>query len=196
MEAHLTLVPLRPWYRFRFADGDHFDYGGTMEETLAEIARIEPGDQDGYLKLLAHSRRIFDVGFTELSAQPFHRLGTMLRQASSIPYADRNYLYLVAANIGAVIMPWMVFYQQSAIADKGLQPRHFRAARIDTALGAVLTQLIMASVLIAVAATLGHGGHDCALRATRAGGGERTVNAGRNVPSFCTFACCQRSLWS
>ncbi len=80
MEDHLTLVPLRPWYRFRFADGDHFDYGGTMEETLAEIARIEPGDQDGYLKLLAHSKRIFDVGFTELSAQPFHRLGTMLRQ--------------------------------------------------------------------------------------------------------------------
>jgi len=80
MEDHLALVPLRPWYRFRFADGDHFDYGGTMEETLAEIARIEPGDQDGYLKLLAHSKRIFDVGFTELSAQPFHRLATMLRQ--------------------------------------------------------------------------------------------------------------------
>ena len=80
MEDHLTLAPLRPWYRFRFDDGDHFDYGGTMEETLAEIARIEPGDQDGYRKLLAHSKRIFDVGFTELSAQPFHRLGTMLRQ--------------------------------------------------------------------------------------------------------------------
>ena len=77
---HVKLVPMKPWYRFRFADGDTFDYGGTLEETLAEIARIEPRDCDGYLALLAHSRRIFDVGFTELSSVPFHRFGTMLRQ--------------------------------------------------------------------------------------------------------------------
>lgn len=80
LEDHLQLVPLKPWYRFRFDDGDTFDYGGTLEETLAEIGRIEPADQDGYLRLLAHSKRIFDVGFTELSAQPFQRLGTMLAQ--------------------------------------------------------------------------------------------------------------------
>ena len=77
---HVKLVPLKPWYRFHFADGDHFDYGGTLEETLAEIARIEPRDCDGYRALLAHSRRIFDVGFTELSALPFDRFMTMVRQ--------------------------------------------------------------------------------------------------------------------
>ncbi|WP_426112371.1 phytoene desaturase family protein [Massilia sp. PWRC2] len=77
---HLTLVPLTPWYRFRFADGDTFDYGGTLEQTMAEIARIEPRDCAGYLALLDHSKRIFAVGFTELSAQPFDRLTTMLRQ--------------------------------------------------------------------------------------------------------------------
>ncbi|MBC7455526.1 MAG: phytoene desaturase [Massilia sp.] len=80
LEDHLTLVPLTPWYRFRFADGDTFDYGGTLEQTMAEIARIEPRDCAGYLALLAHSKRIFAVGFTELSAQPFDRLATMLRQ--------------------------------------------------------------------------------------------------------------------
>jgi phytoene desaturase len=80
MEDHLTLVPLTPWYRFYFADGDMFDYGGTLAETLAEIGRIEPADRDGYARLLAHSKRIFDVGFTELSTQSFHRLGTMLAQ--------------------------------------------------------------------------------------------------------------------
>ncbi len=77
---HVQLVPMKPWYRFRFADGDTFDYGGTLEETLAEIARIEPRDCDGYLALLAHSRRIFDVGFTELSTASFDRFGTMLSQ--------------------------------------------------------------------------------------------------------------------
>lgn len=80
LEDHLHLVPLTPWYRFRFDDGDTFDYGGTLEQTLAEIGRIEPADRDGYLRLLAHSKRIFDVGFTELSAQPFQHLGTMLAQ--------------------------------------------------------------------------------------------------------------------
>lgn len=80
MADHITLVPMKPWYRFRFADGDSFDYGGTLEETLAEIARIEPRDCEGYLALLAHSRRIFDVGFTELSALPFDRFLTMVRQ--------------------------------------------------------------------------------------------------------------------
>jgi Mn2+/Fe2+ NRAMP family transporter len=60
----------------------------------------------------------------------------------------------VAANIGAVIMPWMVFYQQSAVADKRLKPEHFNAARWDTAIGAVVTQLVMAAVLVAAAATL------------------------------------------
>ena len=77
---HVTLVPLKPWYRFHFSDNDTFDYGGTLECTLAEIARIEPRDCDGYRNLLAQSKRIFDVGFTELSAMPFDRFMTMVRQ--------------------------------------------------------------------------------------------------------------------
>lgn len=87
---HVKLVPLTPWYRFQFADGDTFDYGGTLEATLAEIERIEPRDQAGYLALLEHSRRIYDIGFTQLSAQPFHRLGTMLRQVPHL-LGLRNY---------------------------------------------------------------------------------------------------------
>jgi phytoene desaturase len=87
---HVRLVPLTPWYRFRFADGDTFDYGGTLEATLAEIERIEPRDRAGYLALLEHSRRIHDIGFTKLSAQPFDRLGTMLRQVPHL-LGLRNY---------------------------------------------------------------------------------------------------------
>lgn len=90
LEDSLTLVPMKPWYRFEFSDGDHFDYGGTLDETLAEINRIEPRDKQGYLDLLAHSRRIFDVGFTELSAQPFDRFTTMLRQVPRL-VGLRNY---------------------------------------------------------------------------------------------------------
>jgi Mn2+/Fe2+ NRAMP family transporter len=35
----------------------------------------------------------------------------MASGAVSIPFTDTKYLYLVSANIGAVIMPWMVFFQ-------------------------------------------------------------------------------------
>ena len=77
---HVRLIPLTPWYRFAFQDGSRFDYGGTLEQTLDEIRRIEPRDVEGYLALLRHSQHIFDVGFTKLSAKPFHRLWTMLRQ--------------------------------------------------------------------------------------------------------------------
>jgi Mn2+/Fe2+ NRAMP family transporter len=97
---------------------------------------------------------LFEFAFfgVALAARP--DFGTMARQAVQIPFAEKAYLYLVAANIGAVIMPWMIFYQQSAIADKRLRPEHFTAARLDTAVGAVVTQLVMAAVLIAAAATL------------------------------------------
>ena len=48
----------------------------------------------------------------------------------------------------------MVFYQQSAVVEKKLAMGDLLAARLDTALGAVLTQLIMSAVLVATAATL------------------------------------------
>ncbi|GAC1476052.1 MAG: Nramp family divalent metal transporter [Vulcanimicrobiaceae bacterium] len=70
------------------------------------------------------------------------------------PLADRDYLLLVASNIGAVIMPWMIFYQQSATVDKGIRVRDLHFARIDTALGAIATQVIMVAVVVTTAATL------------------------------------------
>jgi Mn2+/Fe2+ NRAMP family transporter len=90
-------------------------------------------------------------------------LGLMARQSIDIPVGNRDFWFLTAANVGAVIMPWMVFYQQSAVADKRLRPEHFSAARWDTAFGAVITQLVMASVVIACAATLGARTHDATL---------------------------------
>jgi phytoene desaturase len=79
-DDHVNLVPLTPWYRFYFSDGDHFDYGGTLDQTLAEIGRIEPRDQKGYGQLLEQSKRIFDVGFVQLATAPFDKFLTMLRQ--------------------------------------------------------------------------------------------------------------------
>jgi NRAMP (natural resistance-associated macrophage protein)-like metal ion transporter len=97
---------------------------------------------------------LFELAFFGVALAAHPKLADIAAQAVRIPIANKDYLYLVAANIGAVIMPWMVFYQQSAVADKRLKPEHFNAARVDTAIGAVLTQLVMAAVLVAAAATL------------------------------------------
>ncbi|MGD0476115.1 MAG: divalent metal cation transporter [Candidatus Velthaea sp.] len=72
----------------------------------------------------------------------------------SQPLGDRDYLLLVAGNIGAVIMPWMIFYQQSATVDKGLKVENLPFARIDTAIGSVLTQIIMIAIVVTAASTL------------------------------------------
>ncbi|MDR3655352.1 MAG: divalent metal cation transporter [Mycobacterium sp.] len=73
----------------------------------------------------------------------------------SMPLGNSSYLLLVAANVGAVIMPWMIFYQQGAVVDKHLSVATIRQERHDTAAGAVLTQLIMIAVVITVGATIG-----------------------------------------
>ncbi len=81
---HVNLVPLTPWYRFHFSDQTQFDYGGTLDETLAEIERIEPADCEGYRRLLVESEKIFNVGFVQLSAVPFHRFSKMLKQIPAL----------------------------------------------------------------------------------------------------------------
>ena len=106
---------------------------------------------------------LFEFAFFVVAWMAHPSIPAMAAGAIEIPYQNKDYVYLAAANIGAVIMPWMVFYQQSAVADKGLRPEHLKAARWDTALGAVITQLIMAAVLVATAATIGQKSTDATL---------------------------------
>jgi Mn2+/Fe2+ NRAMP family transporter len=105
----------------------------------------------------------FELVFLGVALLAHPGLHEVVAGALAIPIADPKYLLLASANIGAVIMPWMVFFQQSSVAEKGLTANDLGSARIDTAIGAVITQVIMAAVLVAVAATLGKAGGDRAL---------------------------------
>jgi len=101
----------------------------------------------------------FELVFLIVAVQAHPSAQEIIHGIKNIPWRNPNYLYLMAANIGAVIMPWMIFYQQSAVIDKGLIKKNMRIARWDTAIGAVLTQVIMISVLVATAATIGKTAH-------------------------------------
>jgi len=56
---------------------------------------------------------------------------------------------LLLSNIGATVTPWMLFFQQSATADKGMTTADVRQGRIDTAAGAVLATIAAIAVVVA-----------------------------------------------
>jgi len=98
---------------------------------------------------------LFELAFFAVAWAAHPSPAAMARDVVRLPLGDRGFLYLVAAVIGAVFNPWMIFYQQSATVQKQLRPEDLQAARWETGLGTVLTQCLTGAVLIAVAATLG-----------------------------------------
>jgi Mn2+/Fe2+ NRAMP family transporter len=67
-------------------------------------------------------------------------------------------LLLVASTIGATVTPWMVFFQQSASADKGLTSLDVRHGRLDTIIGGALAALFGCGAFIVGTALAAHGG--------------------------------------
>ena len=62
------------------------------------------------------------------------------------------FVTLVLANVGATVTPWMIFFQQSAVVDKGLTRADLPQGRIDTAIGALLAAAAAIATLVATAA--------------------------------------------
>jgi len=106
---------------------------------------------------------LFELAFFAVACAAHPSLAAMARDALDLPLGNREFMFLVAAVIGATFNPWMIFYQQSAIADKKLRAGDLSAARWDTAFGAVLTQCLTGAVLVAAAATLYAGGGSAGL---------------------------------
>jgi Mn2+/Fe2+ NRAMP family transporter len=125
--------------------------------TLVVAALVLMAYRGSYLSVerIAIAVGLFELVFLAVAWRAQPGIADLAAGAIDITWRDPNYLYLVAANIGAVIMPWMVFFQQSSVVEKKLTIEDQPAARLDTAFGAVLTQVIMAAVLVATAATLG-----------------------------------------
>ncbi len=73
------------------------------------------------------------------------------------PYGNKNYMYLVVANIGAVVMPWMIFYQAGAIVEKKVKRGSLHMHKWENIIGALVSELIMAAIIIASSSLGGHG---------------------------------------
>lgn len=66
------------------------------------------------------------------------------------------FITLCMANIGATVTPWMIFFQQSAVVDKGLTRADLRQARFDTALGAVIAAVAAIAAVVAASPLFVH----------------------------------------
>ena len=94
-----------------------------------------------------------------LTGPSWGSLGRSLVTFSPLPGGGLNtLLLLVASTIGATVTPWMIFFQQSASADKGLTPTDLRQGRCDTIAGAVGATIFGIGALVAGAALFAHGG--------------------------------------
>jgi len=98
---------------------------------------------------------LFELGFLIVAWEAHPDIGQLTAGLHEMPLGNHDYLYLLAANLGTSVMPWAIFYQQSALIDKGLGIGHLKIARLDILIGAVLCQTVTAAVLIAAAATFG-----------------------------------------
>ncbi len=92
----INFVSLDPWYRFYFSDNSSFDYRKTVKDTKNEISKFSKNDAEGYEKLLNISKKIFDIGFTELSHRDFSSFIFMLKQ---VPRLLRLKAYLTVSQL-------------------------------------------------------------------------------------------------
>ena len=81
---YVKIVPLDLWYRFVFEDGSTFDYSGSANKMESEIKKFSNKDFLGYTKLVKFTEKIFDKGFTDLAAKPFHSILFMIRQIPAL----------------------------------------------------------------------------------------------------------------
>jgi NRAMP (natural resistance-associated macrophage protein)-like metal ion transporter len=79
-----------------------------------------------------------------------------IAKAVLIPPArvDLPYLVMAIGVIGTTITPWMQFYLQAAVVEKGVDPESYRMARWDVVLGCVVTDLVSLFIIVTCAATL------------------------------------------
>ncbi len=64
----------------------------------------------------------------------------------------QDLLFIVMANIGTTITPWQIFFQQSAVVDKGMDIHDIRFGKLDTFLGSSLTGIVAIFIIIATGA--------------------------------------------
>jgi len=73
--------------------------------------------------------------------------------------SDPGYLVMIVALIGTTITPWMQFYLQASIVEKGVSKRDYSMSRLDVIFGCIVTDVIAFFIVVGCAATIYHSQH-------------------------------------
>ena len=69
-------------------------------------------------------------------------------------WSDKAYIYMAIGVVGTTIAPWMQFYLQSSIVEKGIRVKDYAASRLDVIVGSLFTDMVAWFIIVACAATL------------------------------------------
>ncbi|HEY1262477.1 MAG TPA: divalent metal cation transporter, partial [Terriglobales bacterium] len=84
-----------------------------------------------------------------------------VKPPSLAAFRETPYIYMVIGLVGTTIAPWMQFYLQASIVEKGVTPARYKTSRLDVILGCVFTDIVAWFIIVACAATLYvHGHHE------------------------------------
>ncbi|MBU0690816.1 Nramp family divalent metal transporter, partial [bacterium] len=77
-------------------------------------------------------------------------------EALVIPHfsTDKAYLLMLIGVIGTTIAPWMQFYQQASVVEKGIPLKHYKYSRVDTVVGGIAVSVVAMFIVIVCAETL------------------------------------------
>jgi NRAMP (natural resistance-associated macrophage protein)-like metal ion transporter len=81
-------------------------------------------------------------------------LHSTFRLPEATVWRNKEYVYMAIGVIGTTIAPWMQFYLQSSVVEKGTQARNFVAMRLDVTVGSLFQDLVAWFIIVACAATL------------------------------------------
>ena len=97
LSDYVKLLPVKPWYRMQFVNGQQLDYGGDTANIQQQIAKFSQTDADNYPKFLAHTEAIFKVGYTQYGDKPFSALSMLCALPQLLKLrADRSVYNTVA----------------------------------------------------------------------------------------------------
>jgi Mn2+/Fe2+ NRAMP family transporter len=74
-------------------------------------------------------------------------------------FKQDSYLYMVIGLVGTTIAPWMQFYLQASVVEKGVTRRQYKASQLDVVVGCIFTDVVAWFIIVACAATLYVHGH-------------------------------------
>lgn len=70
-----------------------------------------------------------------------------------------GYIYMLIGLVGTTIAPWMQFYLQSAVVEKGIKVKNYHRSRWDVIIGCIVTDVVAFFIIVACAATIFASGH-------------------------------------